>query len=45
MDVDNLNIDKKVISDKFPCAKKVSTYYVSYKNNEKIIPLCVLSLK
>lgn len=42
MDVDDVNKDKIVKSDKFPFQKKHSKYFFSYKNNEEVTPLCVL---
>ena len=43
-DVGDVNIDKFVISDKFPSSKKGSgcMYFVGYKKKEKITPMSVL---
>ena len=41
----DVNTDKIVISEKLPCPKKSSKYFVSYKNNEGVTPCYFLLLK
>ena len=40
--VNDIDIDKITISNKFPCGKKGFKYFIGYKNDKKVIPLCVL---
>ena len=40
-DVSNVNIDKIVISEEFPSAKKSTKYFSGYKNNQEVTPWCV----
>ena len=39
--ISNVNINKIILSDRFSCSKNSSKFFVSYKNNEKVRPLCV----
>ena len=41
----DVNTDKIVISEKLPCPKKSSKYFVSYKNNEGVTPCYFFLLK
>ena len=43
--IDDVNIDKIVIYEKFLCSKKGSKYSVCYKNNDDVTSLCVLLSK
>ena len=43
--IDDVNIDKIVIYEKFLCSKKGSKYSVCYKNNYDVTSLCVLLSK
>ena len=38
--ISNVNIDKIIIYEEFPCANKGSNYFVGYKNNEDVTSLC-----
>ena len=38
----NIIIEKITISNRSPCSKNESKYFVSYIGNEKVTPLCVL---
>ena len=40
--VSDVNIERIVICDEFPCTKKSSKYLIVYKNNEEVTTLCVL---
>ena len=42
IDVGDVNVDKILISDEFFCTRKGYKYFVGYKNDEEITPLCVL---
>ena len=39
--VGDVNTDKIITSDNFPCLKKRFKYFFGYKNNKKNTPLCV----
>lgn len=34
--VDNININKIIVSGEFPCIKKVSKYFFFFQNNEDV---------
>lgn len=40
--VDDIDIDKITTSNKFPCGKKSFKYFISYKNDKNVLPLCIL---
>ena len=41
----NVNTDRIVIFDNFPCTKKWIEYFLGCKNNEDVTPFCLLLLK
>lgn len=41
----NVNTDRIVIFDNFPCTKKWIKYFLGCKNNEGVTPFCLLLLK
>lgn len=41
-DIDNVNIDKIKISNKFCFGKKSFKYIIGYKDDDKIKPLCII---
>ena len=40
--MNSTNINKIVVSNKFPFSRKGSKYFISYKDNKKVKPLCIL---
>ena len=41
--INNIDINEIVLSNKFPFNKQDVKYFLRYKNNEEIRPLCILS--
>ena len=42
MPIDDVYIDKIIMSAEFLCMKKGFEYFANNKNNEKVAPLCAL---
>ena len=42
--INNTDINKIVVSKKCPCNKQDFKYFINYKNNKEIRPLCILFL-
>ena len=40
--VNNIDINKMVVSNKLPFGKQVFKYFMGYKDSEKTRPLCIL---
>ena len=43
--INNININKIVVSNKLPFDKPDFEYFISYKDDKKIIPLCIFCPK
>ena len=43
--MNNIGIDKIVVSNKFPFDKQDFKYFISYKDNKEIRPLCIFFLE
>ena len=39
--INNIDINKILLSYKFPFGKQVFKYFIGYKNNKEIRPLCI----
>ena len=39
--INNIDINKILVSKKFPFGKQVLKYFIGYKNNKEIRPLCI----
>ena len=39
--INNIDINKIVVFDKFTFGKQDFKYFISYKDNKEIIPLCI----
>ena len=40
--LNDADIGKVIISGKFPCGKSFFNYFIGYKNDEVITPLCIM---
>ena len=43
--INNIDINKIVVSNKFPFAKQDFKYFIGYKDNKDIRPLCIFFLE
>ena len=40
--IDDVDINKTIISNKVLCCKRFFKYFIGYKDNEKVKPLCIV---